>query len=235
MKKNLVIAMFALTMSACSSIAGDMVETSEIVIPISSLETENKIAVETIKDNREIVIETEVRIEHEELPEDTKGIEGVQFGVIKIETIKYAKSSVNVRKGPSTDYEKIGMISANQMIKVIGQADTGWYQIELAGESGYVSDKYLVDEKVAVNTTSESNTNSGIVTNTGNESILVDYATSTLGADSDNIGEYVVSEPETEWVDDWGEPDFVGGGDGNWTPTTDGYGSGVEIEITPTP
>lgn len=45
------------------------------------------------------------------------------------------------------------MFSTNQKVKVIGQADTGWYQIELDGDVAYVSDNYLVDEKVAVNTT----------------------------------------------------------------------------------
>ena len=66
----------------------------------------------------------------------------------------YAKSAVNVRDLPSTDGKKIGSLKASQEIAVTGKCDqTGWYRFDLNGTTGYVSDKYIVSEKPAANTT----------------------------------------------------------------------------------
>lgn len=65
----------------------------------------------------------------------------------------YAKSAVNVRDLPSTDGKKIGSLKASQEIVVTGKCDqTGWYRFELNNTTGYVSDKYIVSKKPAVNT-----------------------------------------------------------------------------------
>ena len=65
----------------------------------------------------------------------------------------YAKSAVNVRDLPSTDGKKIGSLKASQEIVVMGKCDqTGWYRFELNNTTGYVSDKYIVSKKPAVNT-----------------------------------------------------------------------------------
>ena len=65
----------------------------------------------------------------------------------------YAKSAVNVRDLPNTDGKKIGSLKASQEIVVTGKCDqTGWYRFELNNTTGYVSDKYIVSKKPAVNT-----------------------------------------------------------------------------------
>lgn len=70
----------------------------------------------------------------------------------------YAKSAVNVRDLPSTDGKKIGSLKASQEIVVTGKCDqTGWYRFELNNTTGYVSDKYIVSEKPAVNTVASTN------------------------------------------------------------------------------
>lgn len=70
----------------------------------------------------------------------------------------YAKSAVNVRDLPSTDGKKIGSLKASQEITVTGKCDqTGWYRFELNNTTGYVSDKYIVSEKPAVNTVASAN------------------------------------------------------------------------------
>lgn len=70
----------------------------------------------------------------------------------------YAKSAVNVRDLPSTDGKKIGSLKASQEIIVTGKCDqTGWYRFELNNTTGYVSDKYIVSEKPAVNTVASTN------------------------------------------------------------------------------
>lgn len=82
---------------------------------------------------------------------DTRTAEGTQlsYTYTDMDATKYAKSSVNVRNMPGTDGEKLGALSFNQEVKVTGQCnETGWYRIEYSGETAYVSDSYLVDNKV---------------------------------------------------------------------------------------
>lgn len=63
--------------------------------------------------------------------------------------VMYATSSVNVRKGPSTDFERIGGLAYGQEVTVTGQADTDWYEIVYGEEKAYVSNKYLQNDKPA--------------------------------------------------------------------------------------
>ncbi|MDE5597128.1 MAG: SH3 domain-containing protein, partial [Lachnospiraceae bacterium] len=44
--------------------------------------------------------------------------------------VMYVVDYVNVRKGPSTDFERIGFLNRDQEITVTGQADTNWYEIQ---------------------------------------------------------------------------------------------------------
>lgn len=69
----------------------------------------------------------------------------------------YAKSSVNVRDLPNTDGKKVGKLSMNQEVTVTGKCvETGWYRLELDEKAVYVSDSYIVPEKVPTGTTGSS-------------------------------------------------------------------------------
>lgn len=63
--------------------------------------------------------------------------------------VMYASSPVNVRKGPSTDFDRVGGLGRGQETSVTGQADNGWYEIVFGEEKAYVSGKYLQAEKPA--------------------------------------------------------------------------------------
>ena len=65
------------------------------------------------------------------------------------DTTMYAKQTVNVRKGPSADYEQLGSLSSGQEVTVTGIADSGWYRIKYNDEDGYCSNNYLQTEKPA--------------------------------------------------------------------------------------
>lgn len=74
-----------------------------------------------------------------------------------IDKTMYAQSTVNVRSGCSTENEKLGSLSTNETVHVIGQDKaSGWYQIEYNGSVGYVSNSYLGGEKVVISNTSSS-------------------------------------------------------------------------------
>lgn len=95
----------------------------------------------------------------------------------------YAKSAVNVRDLPSTDGKKIGSLKASQEITVTGKCDqTGWYRFDWNNTTGYVSDKYIVSEKPAVNT----------VASTGNNNAAGNQYASNTGTDEFGISDAVI-------------------------------------------
>lgn len=102
---------------------------------------------------------------------DTRVAEGsmLTYTFEDMEATKYAKSTVNVRSLPNTDGEKLGGLSTNDEVKVTGKCnETGWYRIEYSDSVAYVSDSYLVDNKVETKpaeTTSNSGSNSSTVSN----------------------------------------------------------------------
>lgn len=59
----------------------------------------------------------------------------------------YATIALNVRRGPSTDYEKAGSLAMAESVMALGQADTGWYFFMMDGQAVYASDKYLSETK----------------------------------------------------------------------------------------
>lgn len=86
-------------------------------------------------------------------PTETTTAADAGYTYSELNQTMYAKSAVNVRDMPSTDGKKIGSLKASQEIAVTGKCNqTGWYRFDLNDTTGYVSDKYIVSEKPAVNT-----------------------------------------------------------------------------------
>lgn len=105
---------------------------------------------ETEMYEEEKIGEKEKHKETEKLKEaETSGKAECDYEVLDMTVVMYAKTAVNVRKGPSTDYDKICVLHRNQQVSVTGQAENGWYRIHLENDGeGFVSDKYLADRQV---------------------------------------------------------------------------------------
>ena len=77
----------------------------------------------------------------------------------------YAKDYINIRKEPSTNADKLMVVSTNTALKVIGE-EGDWYKVSTSEGNAYVSKGVVSDKKVTV-------TNRGDVdrteTNTGSE------------------------------------------------------------------
>jgi hypothetical protein len=58
----------------------------------------------------------------------------------------YATNAVNIRTGPSTDYEKIGALKMGESINRVGIGD-GWSLVEYTGEIAYMYSGYLSTSK----------------------------------------------------------------------------------------
>lgn len=84
--------------------------------------------------------------EAEEVSEEEEESVEPEFTVEEYNAVLFVKKAVNVRKGPSTDYEKIGGLNKGDQIQITGIADTGWYQIQYNGATAYVASSYLMDE-----------------------------------------------------------------------------------------
>ena len=98
---------------------------------------------------------------------DTRTAEGsmLTYTYTDMDATMYAQKTVNVRSLPSTDGEKLGSLSTNDEVKVTGQcAETSWYRIEYSGGVAYVSNSYLGNDKVVVQTEAPKQTQSEMPT-----------------------------------------------------------------------
>lgn len=53
---------------------------------------------------------------------------------------KVTANSLNVRSEPNTDSAKVGSLKSGKIVQILGQTQSGWYQIE----NGYISAEYVV-------------------------------------------------------------------------------------------
>ena len=144
------------TEQATEAPVDEVVENAESVSETESAESASTPETST-EENSEAVSEPE---QATEAPVDEASVP--EFTVIDLNATKYAIQVVNVRSGPSTDYDKIGGLTTNQEVQVTGQASTGWYRFTWTdGREAYVSDKYLSDSKVEKPAASETPSNGG--------------------------------------------------------------------------
>ena len=52
--------------------------------------------------------------------------------------------SLNVRSGPSKEYEKLGALAKDACVEVEGIVEPDWYVIDFEGEEGYISSDYVI-------------------------------------------------------------------------------------------
>lgn len=169
----ILIAILTLTMAACNTSAvttsediSSGSENAEVVSSEEDSEDSQESSAEEEKEVSEQVSEEDVKEEQdsskeeasdsenaseeaseaEEVSEEEEESEEPEFTVEEHDAVLFVKKAVNVRKGPSTDYEKIGGLNKGEQIQITGIADTGWYQIQYNGETAYVASSYLIDE-----------------------------------------------------------------------------------------
>lgn len=112
--------------------------------------------------------------------------EQTDFSVDEINVIMYATSTVNLRSGPSTDYDKIGELSINQEVQVNGLVDNGWYRIAYNGGDAYVSNSYISDKRVEENPTTPMNNSSSNANNSSSDTPNTSSDNTTPNNNTDN-------------------------------------------------
>ncbi len=73
-------------------------------------------------------------------------------------------SKLNVRKGPSTKYSRMGSLYKNKSVTILGESNS-WYKVDLNGKEGWASKKYIKvsGSSGSSNTLQSSNTNNNVV------------------------------------------------------------------------
>lgn len=159
MKKSLVAAMFAVMMISlvgCGKASEPKtIETPEVVEEVTEEATET---VEETTETEEVAEEpTEAPAAEEPVAEEPAS----PYSYTELSQTMYAQSTVNVRDLPEQTGAKLGSLSTNQEVTVIGQCnETGWYKISYNGGEGFVSNSYLGSEKVAVKSKSTAKSSS---------------------------------------------------------------------------
>ncbi len=160
----LCIACFSVLFLGCGST--DVTQTEEIIeqqAQVSDEQTEEEKAMPEVTPEptpvkEEVKEVTESGAEVTEAVEPTPAIDESGLAtdidstkIVNFEEAKtlYAQTNVNMRTGPSTDYESVGNIKTNTEVKVIGRyGQDGWYLIDRGDKKAFVSNKYLGEEKI---------------------------------------------------------------------------------------
>lgn len=114
------------------------------------------ITTETEDDVEETVVESEYveEIEDESTEIDS---ETEEYTYIELNQTMYAKQSVNVCDLPCAEGNILGGLTTNQEVTVTGQCnETSWYRIIFDDSVAYVSNNYLVNEKITEGNISNS-------------------------------------------------------------------------------
>jgi len=81
-------------------------------------------------------------------PGKVYGSEEIEVKELHMQGEITAASSLNVRSGPGKDYDKISEVGSGTVVTITGQAENGWYQIEVDGKTGFVSDQYVTATEI---------------------------------------------------------------------------------------
>ena len=166
------------TLSGCGCGA---VQTSESTQQeTSTVEEESTSVIETVaQEETPSVTETEAVETESETTGDVTAMEETAspkgIGIIEMDAIMYATTSVNERKEPSVDSEKNGSLSIGEEVHVTGKTEDGlWMRIEEGDGEAFVASNYLSTEKPVVEeespatSESESTSSSGGSTSSDN-------------------------------------------------------------------
>ena len=130
------------------------IETTEINYPETEIDkteiesTKETFEEETTSNESEPVseVESSESVEQTSVEETT---EAVRFTFTDMTSHMYVQGSVNIRTLPSTEGDIVFVLDVNDIVYVTGKCnETGWYRIDVEGQTLYVSNKYVGSSKV---------------------------------------------------------------------------------------
>jgi len=119
---------------------------------------------------------------------DYKAVQGYMSGEFltvaqKADVAMYGKvdadgSSLNVRSGPATTFDKVAVLPADAVVEIVG-IDSGWYKITYNGVTGYVSSEFMTTTKESGGSRGDETTAPAPASSLGQQ--VVSYAKQFLG------------------------------------------------------
>jgi uncharacterized protein YgiM (DUF1202 family) len=178
--KNLLmlsILSIAILLSACGSSSSDISEENTEIVATADTETESTEttdteteSIETTDTETESVATADTETEKTEVEPD----ETITFDIEDLDKTMYAQKACNIRRGPSTEFDKVGSLSKNQKVHVIGTTiynDKEWCLIESGdGTDQFVSASLLGTSKVSESSNKTGNTDKKDTSSSSNSS-----------------------------------------------------------------
>lgn len=160
MKKAVITLVLGLMLAGCgeatqtsvepeSTLMQETVEESseaETVFEVLEEVEETSNEEETQQENEETVTEESTVVSAEETVKEVTE----EVTVFEQPKTMYATIALNVRRGPSTEYEVVSHLAKAQAVEITGQAQTGWYQLMVDGTPAYASNSYLTETRVEI-------------------------------------------------------------------------------------
>ncbi len=156
----LLTALIMSTMTACGktkeAMATPPTEETETVQPVT--EEKNEVTPAPAEDKKNDEVKPTATPKATDAAEDTSEEESSEELTVDMSKVKafdapvtmYATKKINIRKGPSTSFESVGMLNAGDPVEVIGQDAGGWYEFKYKNEDAFASNDYLsVDIPIA--------------------------------------------------------------------------------------
>ncbi len=139
------------TVCASAASLGVGTVTADALRMRSEASTESSILATAAKDDQVVVLEeaaegwfkvdyqtVEGYMSAEYLDVKTQSSDPIGYGLVRTDG-----ATLNVRSGPSTDFDQLFVLYNNTVVNITG-IDNGWYAIEYKGNIGYVSSDYMV-------------------------------------------------------------------------------------------
>lgn len=94
---------------------------------------------------------------------------------INAQTYKYTSANLNLRSGPGTSFKVLTTLPLGTSVEMTEYCDCDWIKVSYNGNIGYVSSKYLINQRVANKTVPNK------ITETQNANSYVKYYTNSFG------------------------------------------------------
>ncbi len=115
------------------------------LLSVMFMQTKMTVRAEGMSDYEELYAETgQIEITDDLFAPETEADFEEEFYKNSHITMVSAAERLNIRSGPGTDTEILGVIDEDTVVKVLGQYDAEWLYIDFDGIQGYVSAEYTI-------------------------------------------------------------------------------------------
>lgn len=121
-------------------------ESADIVSDLSESEETSSSDISVTSEEEPVGSESVAAKDSDENVNSSEETKTPEIDVKPYSGVFYIEKSVNVRSGPSTDFDKISTLNKDDKIIATGLADNGWVRFDLNGQDAFVSNAFVLSE-----------------------------------------------------------------------------------------